>query len=168
MSNPEFIVAVPARFSASRLPGKPLRLLGGEPIVRHVVRRALASGAAEVVQGQIELLEPEDGRSPAEIARDTLQSLGTPTAVVSMPSWELFESQSADYRANVLGPNTVRVACEAAMRFGWDRYLGPRGGFVGMTGFGASGPGDRLYEHFGITAAAIVAEAQRLVEQGAN
>ena len=101
-------------------------------------------------------------------ARDTLQSSGTPTAVVSMPSWELFESQSADYRANVLGPNTVRVACEAAMRFGWDRYLGPRGGFVGMTGFGASGPGDRLYEHFGITAAAIVAEAQRLVEQGAN
>lgn len=49
MSIPEFIVAVPARFSASRLPGKPLRLLGGEPIVRHVVRRALAAGAAEVV-----------------------------------------------------------------------------------------------------------------------
>ena len=49
MSNPEFIVAVPARFSASRLPGKPLRLLGGEPIVRHVVRRALAAGAVEVV-----------------------------------------------------------------------------------------------------------------------
>ncbi|GAB3737376.1 3-deoxy-manno-octulosonate cytidylyltransferase [Silanimonas algicola] len=49
MSTPEFIVAVPARFSASRLPGKPLRLLGGEPIVRHVVRRALAAGASEVV-----------------------------------------------------------------------------------------------------------------------
>ena len=49
MSTPEFIVAVPARFAASRLPGKPLRLLGGEPIVRHVVRRALAAGAAEVV-----------------------------------------------------------------------------------------------------------------------
>jgi len=49
MSNPEFIVAVPARFSASRLPGKPLRLLGGEPIIRHVLRRALAAGAVEVV-----------------------------------------------------------------------------------------------------------------------
>lgn len=49
MSIPEFIVAIPARFAASRLPGKPLRLLGGEPIVRHVVRRALAAGAAQVV-----------------------------------------------------------------------------------------------------------------------
>lgn len=49
MSTPEFIVAVPARFSASRLPGKPLRLLGGEPIIRHVVRRALAAGASQVV-----------------------------------------------------------------------------------------------------------------------
>jgi transketolase len=94
-------------------------------------------------------------------ARRLLQSAGTPTAVVSMPSWELFESQPADYRAGVLGEGTVRVACEAALRFGWDRYLGARGGFVGMTGFGASGPADRLFEHFGITPAAIVAEAQR-------
>jgi transketolase len=96
-------------------------------------------------------------------ARRLLQSAGTPTAVVSMPSWELFESQPADYRAGVLGQGTVRVACEAALRFGWDRYLGARGGFVGMTGFGASGPADRLFEHFGITPAAIVAEAQRLL-----
>lgn len=101
-------------------------------------------------------------------ARNTLQSQGTPTAVVSMPSWELFDSQSSDYRASVLGRNTARVACEAAMRFGWDRYLGARGGFVGMTGFGASGPADRLYEHFGITATAIVAEAQRLLKQSAD
>ena len=101
-------------------------------------------------------------------ARNTLQSQGTPTAVVSMPSWELFDSQSSDYRASVLGRNTARVACEAAMRFGWDRYLGARGGFVGMTGFGASGPADRLYEHFGITATAIVAEAQRLLKQSAE
>lgn len=63
MSNPEFIVAVPARFSASRLPGKPLRLLGGEPIVRHVVRRALASGAAEVV------LATDDARIAEAVAR---------------------------------------------------------------------------------------------------
>lgn len=97
-------------------------------------------------------------------ARRILQTEGTPTAVVSMPSWELFESQPADYRADVLGLGTVRVACEAAMRFGWDRYLGERGGFVGMTGFGASGPADRLFEHFHITPAAIVAEAQRLLD----
>jgi transketolase len=90
-----------------------------------------------------------------------LQAAGSPTAVVSMPSWELFEMQPVDYRMQVLGPGTVRVACEAAMRFGWDRYLGERGGFVGMRGFGASGPADRLFEHFDITAEAIVAEARR-------
>ena len=65
------------------------------------------------------------------------------------------------YRAEVLQPGGVRVAVEAALRFGWDRYLGERGGFVGMTGYGASGPAAELYEHFGITPAAIVAEAKR-------
>jgi transketolase len=55
----------------------------------------------------------------------------------------------------------MRVGVEAAVRFGWDRYLGERGAFVGMTGFGASGPADQLYEHFGITPAAIVKEARR-------
>ena len=68
------------------------------------------------------------------------------------------------YRAATLGPGCVRVAVEAALRFGWDRYLGERGGFVGMTGFGASGPADALYEHFGITPAAIVAEAKRCLQ----
>jgi CubicO group peptidase (beta-lactamase class C family) len=69
----------------------------------------------------------------------------------------------AGYRADVLGPGTVRVGCEAALRFGWDRWLGNRGGFVGMTGFGASGPADALYEKFGITPAAIAAEAKRCI-----
>jgi transketolase len=96
-------------------------------------------------------------------ARDTLQAAGTPTAVVSMPSWELFAAQDAGYRASVLGADTVRVGCEAALRFGWDRWLGERGSFVGMTGFGASGPAEVLYRHFGITSEAIVAEARRLL-----
>jgi transketolase len=96
-------------------------------------------------------------------ARDALQAAGTPTAVVSMPSWELFAAQDAGYRASVLGPGTVRVGCEAALRFGWDRWLGERGGFVGMTGFGASGPAEVLYPHFGITPEAVVAEARRLL-----
>jgi transketolase len=97
-------------------------------------------------------------------ARELLQSAGTPTAVVSMPSWELFETQGADYRASVLGAaGGVRVACEAALRFGWDRWLGERGGFVGMRGFGASGAADELYAHFGITPSAIAAEAHRLL-----
>jgi transketolase len=100
----------------------------------------------------------------AVAAREALQARGVPTAVVSMPSWELFAAQPIDYRAGVLGaPGTVRVACEAALRFGWDQWLGDRGGFVGMTGFGASGPADVLYRHFGITSDAIVAEAKRLL-----
>ena len=68
------------------------------------------------------------------------------------------------YRARVLGPATVRVAVEAAVRFGWDRYLGERGGFIGMAGFGASGPAEALYEHFGIVPSAVVAEAKRLLQ----
>jgi transketolase len=94
-------------------------------------------------------------------AREQLQAEGVPTAVVSMPCWELFDAQPADHRARVLAPGGVRVAVEAALRFGWDRYIGERGGFVGMTGFGASGPAEQLYEKFGITPAAIVAEAKR-------
>ena len=90
-----------------------------------------------------------------------------PTAVVSMPSWELFAGQDAAYQAQVLGAGTVRVACEAALRFGWDRWLfaaGAAGGdFVGMTGFGASGPADVLYGHFGITPEAVANAARRLL-----
>jgi transketolase len=96
-------------------------------------------------------------------ARESLQQAGTPTAVVSMPSWELFDRQEAAYRASVLGTGTVRVACEAALRFGWDRWLGECGGFIGMTGFGASGPAEQLYPHYGITPEAIVSEARRLL-----
>jgi transketolase len=97
----------------------------------------------------------------AVVARARLQQEGIPTAVVSLPCWELFDEQDRAYRQAVLGAGTVRIGVEAAMRFGWDRYLGERGGFVGMTGFGASGPAETLYAHFGITPEHIVAEAKR-------
>ncbi|QBR02159.1 transketolase [Paraburkholderia pallida] len=97
----------------------------------------------------------------AVAARERLQREGIPTAVVSLPCWELFDEQDSAYRQEVLGTDTVRVGVEAAVRFGWDRYLGDRGGFVGMAGFGASGPAEVLYEHFGITPEHIVAEATR-------
>jgi transketolase len=118
---------------------------------------------AEGGRREVTLLATGSEVALALAARSTLQAAGTPTAVVSMPCWELFEQQDGAYRASVLGPGTVRVGCEAALRFGWDRWLGERGGFVGMTGFGASGPADELYRHFGITAEAIVAEARRLL-----
>ncbi|AWB06714.1 transketolase (plasmid) [Azospirillum humicireducens] len=94
-------------------------------------------------------------------ARKTLQAEGIPTAVVSMPCWELFDRQDDAYRAEVIGYGTVRVGVEAAVRLGWDKYVGETGGFIGMSGFGASGPVDALFERFGITAAHIVAEVKR-------
>jgi transketolase len=99
----------------------------------------------------------------AMTARDLLAKEGLAAAVVSMPSWELFAAQSEAYRAEVMGNDgTVRVACEAASGFGWERWLGAKGAFVGMTGFGASGKAGDLYKHFGITAEAIAAAAKRL------
>ena len=99
----------------------------------------------------------------AVAARDLLQGEGIPTAVVSMPCWKLFELQPAKYRQEVLGPGwpqCVRVAVEAAISPGWDRYLGDNGVFVGLEGFGASGPGEALFRHFGITAENVVAQAR--------
>jgi transketolase len=76
-----------------------------------------------------------------------------------VPCWEYFERQDATYRAQVLGRGTVRVAVEAAVKLGWERFVGEDGGFVGMSTFGASGPEDELFRHFGITPEAVVAEA---------
>jgi transketolase len=90
-------------------------------------------------------------------ARTLLEAEGIPTAVVSMPGWELFARQEAAYKAEVLGSTPNRVAVEAAVEFGWRQWIGPEGRFVGMTGFGASAPGEALYPHFGITAGAVVA-----------
>ena len=80
---------------------------------------------------------------------------------MSLPCWELFDEQDESYRAEVLPPAVpARVAVEAGVRMGWDRYLGSRGRFVGMSSFGASAPFKALYEHFGITAEAVVAAAK--------
>jgi transketolase len=96
----------------------------------------------------------------AMAARDTLEAEGVPTAVVSLPCWELFALQDEGYRAAVLG-DAPRIGVEAALSFGWDRWLGTDGVFVGMAGFGASAPAEDLYRHFGITAEAVVAAARR-------
>ena len=93
-------------------------------------------------------------------AFERLSAEGVPTRVVSMPCWELFEKQPAKYRAETIGKARVRVAVEAAVKMGWERFIGEDGVFVGMTGFGASAPMERLYKEFGITAEAV-AEAAR-------
>jgi transketolase len=101
--------------------------------------------------------------SEVEIALDAkalLDKKGIPTRVVSVPSMELFERQSKAYKAKVLGTEKTRIAIEAGLRNGWHRFIGTEGHFIGMTGFGASAPAEKLYEHFGITARAVVKAAQ--------
>jgi transketolase len=105
----------------------------------------------------------------AMAAREMLEAEGIGTRVVSMPCWELFEEQDDAYRKRVLPAGPVRVAVEAGIRFGWDRWLyGERGrrekgSFVGMHDFGASAPAEVLYEQFGITAEAVAAEVKSLL-----
>lgn len=102
-------------------------------------------------------------------ARDALEAEGIGTRVVSMPCMELFAAQDEAYRRKVLPPGPARVAIEAGVRQGWDRWLmGERGreskaGFVGMASFGASAPMERLYKEFGITAENAVAVAKSLI-----
>ena len=97
-------------------------------------------------------------------AAEKLESEGIPTRVVSAPSFELFEQQDQAYRDSVLPPSiTARVGVEVGIRQGWDRYLGTNGDFVGMSGFGASGPAGQVYEKFGITADAIVEAAKKTI-----
>ena len=89
-------------------------------------------------------------------ARKTLQEHGHPTRVVSVPCFELFEKQSAEYQTATIGNARVKVAIEAGVRQGWDHLIGTDGIFIGMHGFGASGTIEQLYPHFGITAEAAV------------
>ena len=99
-------------------------------------------------------------------ARDALAAQGIDAAVVSMPCWSLFEAQPADYKEAVLG-SAPRVGVEAASPFGWDRYLGPGGGFIGMTRFGASAPAGDLYKKFGITAEAVADAVRARLDRSA-
>ncbi len=123
--------------------------------VRGAYEIAGADGAAEVT-----LLATGTEVSLALEARRLLHADDHPTRVVSMPCLDLFEQQPAKWREEMLGPGTIRIAIEAAIRQGWDRYIGPEGYFIGMEGFGASAPANELYNRFGITAEAV-AEAAR-------
>lgn len=94
-------------------------------------------------------------------AATELGKAGIKARVVSLPCWELFDEQPAEYREQVL-PSSVknRVAVEAGLKMGWEKYLGVEGKFIGMKGFGASAPDSVLYEHFGITSKAVVDAAK--------
>ncbi|CAA7614734.1 transketolase [Magnetospirillum sp. UT-4] len=131
------------------------------PTVRteHTDENKTAKGAYVLVEAdgkrQVTLLATGSEVSLALDARKLLAEKGIAAAVVSMPCWELFDKQSKEYRASVLGEGTVRVAVEALGTFGWEKYVGLDGAVIGMSGFGASAPADKLYQHFGITAQAV-------------
>jgi transketolase len=96
-----------------------------------------------------------------------LQDKGISSRVVSMPSWDLFEAQSEEYRNSVI-PNNVkaRISIEAGSTLGWSRYTGDSGANIGIDHYGASAPGKIIYDKFGITAQNVVAEAMRLLDAG--
>jgi transketolase len=102
----------------------------------------------------------------AMAARGALEAEGIAAAVVSLPCWELFAAQDESYHREVLG-GALRVGVEAAAGFGWGRWLGPEGIFVGMTGYGASAPAEDLFRHFGITPEAVAAQVRKRLGRAA-
>ena len=149
------------------------------PSILALTRQALpllrtdADSGNRCARGAYVLAEAEGGRqvtllatgsevSLAMQARGLLAQGGVRAAVVSMPCWELFEQQPEDYRRQVLGA-VPRVGVEAAVRFGWDRWLGDRSAFIGMHGFGASGPIEQVYPHFGFTPEKVAEAARSLL-----
>jgi transketolase len=138
------------------------------PLLRHEpeFENRSARGAYVLAEAdgarQVTLLATGSEVSVAMAAREALAADGVRSAVVSMPCWELFEKTPKEYQDAVLG-SAPRVAVEAAVEFGWDRWLGSRGVFIGMTGFGASAPGEALFPHFGITPEKVAQAARALL-----
>jgi transketolase len=97
-------------------------------------------------------------------AYEQLVKEGIKARVVSMPSWELFERQSKEYRDSVIPPNVKkRIAVEAGVSMGWEKYVGEQGRFVGMHSFGASAPVDAVFKHFGFTVENVVKTAKEIL-----
>lgn len=134
-------------------------------------REGVAKGAyilreAEGGQPQLILLATGSEVALALQAQARLEAEGTPTRVVSMPSWELFVRQDRAYRQQVLPPAVrARVAIEAGSPLGWHKYAGDEGTVVALNSFGASGPGEEVLAYFGFTVDNVVQQA-RLVLQG--
>ncbi|WP_128254340.1 transketolase [Falsirhodobacter deserti] len=147
----------------------------GVPTVRttHSQKNMTAHGAYVLAEStrkrQVILMATGTEVAIALQAREMLEAQGIGTRVVSVPCMEIFAQQDEAYRRKILPPGPVRVAIEAGVRMPWERWLlGERGtekkaGFIGMTGFGASAPADRLYKEFGITAEATVEKVKSLL-----
>lgn len=138
--------------------------------------RSKYASASGVARGAYILADAADGRPQVILmgtgselsicvqAYEQLKQDGIAARVVSMPCWELFEKQDQAYRDQVLPPDvTARVAVEAGVQLGWEKYLGPQGKFIGMNCFGLSAPGSQLAKHFGIAPEHVVSVAKSLV-----
>jgi transketolase len=157
--------------------GGPSTILGTRqplpPVRTELVSENLCARGAYVIaeangRRQVTLLSSGSEVVVALAARDLLAAQGVAAAVVSMPCWEVFEEQDEAYQASVLGPQTVRVGVEAAVKFGWERWLETDGGFVGMTTYGASAPPEELFRHFGITPQAVADAAMARLDAKAK
>ena len=130
----------------------------------YILAEAARAGNDEGTKPQLILLATGSEVSLALEARTTLQSEGIPTRVVSMPCWELFEQQPEDFRKEVLPPAvTARLAIEAGVRQGWDRYVGPKGDVVCLDRFGASAPGDVALRELGFNLENVLQHARQLI-----
>jgi len=131
-----------------------------QPIGENLSSRGAYQLAAAGLPAQVTIFATGTEVSVALAARELLEADGVGARVVSVPSFELFAAQPTDYQEAVIGESEVRVAVEAGVKMGWERFIGADGVFVGMTGFGASAPDKALYEHFGITAEAVAKAAK--------
>ena len=142
--------------------------------IRYASASGLARGAyvlADAIGGTPEVLLLATGSEVSLCiqAFEKLTEQGVKARVVSMPSWDLFEAQSADYRDSVLPPGVLaRVSVEEASTFGWERYVGSGGAMIGMRAFGMSAPGAHVEAHFGFDVAHVVdaARAQLALHAG--
>lgn len=138
--------------------------------------RSECNSATGLARGGYVLVDPPEGApeviligtgSEVHICLDVYKRLtadGIKARVVSLPCWELFDEQDQAYRDSVLPPDvTARVAVEAGIQQGWERYMGAAGRFIGMSSFGASAPHNQLYEHFGITAENVATAARAML-----
>ncbi len=148
----------------SEVRGPSVLALSRQPLptvrVHHTAQNRCAQGGyvLEEADGprRVTLIATGSEVAVAKRARELLQGNGIGAAMVSLPSWELFEAQPAAYRSHVLGgAGVLRVAIEAAAPFGWERYVGPDGLIIALPSFGLSGPGDALFAEFGLTGEAV-------------
>ena len=130
-----------------------------------------SAGAYEIVPAEKPISDVSLFATGSEVpiaveARKFLRQRDVSARVVSVPCFELFRASPATRRQEVIGNARVNVAVEAAVRQGWDEIVGSDGGFVGMTGFGASAPYKDLYKHFGITAEKVATVALEKLRKG--